>query len=103
VSDSNLMHRREPRRVDARQRLRDAQAAETSAVTAVYASETALARAVAKRDAAYAAATVAVEREVEALRGARGVLIKTSGLDRAALLLGMSRGQLRQSSRVQRD
>ena len=88
---------RMPRDVRARERLREAQQKESRAVAAVCAAGDALGRACAKRDAVYTTATVKVERAEAELDSARASLVQVSGLDRAALLLGLEAAELRKS------
>lgn len=86
-----------PRDVHARQRLREAQQQETRAVATVWTAQQALAKACAKRDAAVAAATVAVDRAQASVADAQAALVKVSGLERAAVLLGTEVTDLRRS------
>jgi hypothetical protein len=86
---------RMPRDVHARERLRQAQQAEAVAVAAVVAAIAVLDRAKSKRDVAIAAAEAVVERAAAGVADAEVALIGVSGLDRAALLLGVNRAHLR--------
>jgi len=86
-----------PRDVHARERLRDAQRAESGAVAAVYTASGALERAFAKREAAVAAANATVDRARAVLATAQAELVRVSGLDRAAALLGATKIELRRT------
>jgi len=86
-----------PRDVHARERLREAQQAESAAVAAVYAASGALDRASAKREAVVAAADTTVDRARAVLSTAQAALVRVSGLDRAAALLGATTVELRRS------
>jgi hypothetical protein len=88
---------RMPRDGRARERLREAQQQESRAVASVCAAGDRLSRARAKRDAVYVTATVKVERAEADLDSARASLVQVSGLDRAALLLGLDVAELRRS------
>ena len=81
----------------ARERLREAQAVEARTVAAVYGAESRVERAAAKRDRAREVADVWVTDAVRVLDRARADLVSVSGVDRAALLLGLSRSELRRS------
>ena len=89
---------RMPRDVRARERLREAQAAESRAVAAVCAAGEALSRACGRREATVAAATVKVEQAHAVVAHAQAALIAVSGLDRAAVLLGVDAGELRKNA-----
>jgi len=86
-----------PRDVHARERLREAQQAESGAVSAVYAASGALERAFAKREAAVAAADATVDQARAVLATAQAALVRVSGLDRAAALLGSTKVELRRT------
>lgn len=88
---------RKPADPHARERLREAQAAETRALAAVCVAEAKVASATARRDRAYAAADVWVSEAGAKLDTARADLATVSGVDRAALLLGISKAELRRS------
>lgn len=83
----------------ARDRLREAQAAEARAVGDVYAAQVAVDKAVTRRDEAIAAATAALDAANTNLDAARATLIAVSGLERAAHLLGTAKSQLRRVHR----
>lgn len=89
-----------PTDVQARERLREAQAVEATATAAVYNAHDALAAATAKRDALLAAASEAVFCADTALAASYAELISVSGLDRAALLLGLTKSELRRSAKA---
>jgi hypothetical protein len=80
-----------------RERLRQAQQAETEALHAVDRAMAAEARARAKRDTITAAASLDVERTHQAVSDAHDALVQVSGLDRAAALLGIGRRELRRA------
>jgi len=86
-----------PRDVHTRERVRDAQAAEAAAVTAVCTAQAALARQIGRRDRAIAAADATVHAAVSALADRQAGVVKVSGLERAALLLGVSKAELRRA------
>lgn len=86
---------RPPRDTRTRERLREAQHREATAVAAVCAAEQAVHRARAKRDAIVASATVTVDQAQAALEAAQSALVAVSGIDRAALLLGIDAAALR--------
>jgi hypothetical protein len=86
---------RQPRDVRARERLREAQLQEANAVAAVFAAQQVLQRVCAKRDAAVAAANATVEQARESVSSAQGALVSVSGLNRAAVLLGVKTSELR--------
>lgn len=88
---------RKPADPRARDRLREAQAAETRALATVCAAETKVASAIAKRDKACATADSWVADANSVLAVARADLVSVSGVDRAALLLGISKTELRRS------
>lgn len=88
---------RPPRDIHARERLRDAQVAEARAVSAVCTAQTAVDRAHAKREQAIAAAARAVARAERALAVAHTALVEVSGLERAAVVLGLPAKRLRQA------
>jgi hypothetical protein len=81
----------------ARERLREAQAAETQALSAVCIAEAKVESAIVKRDKAYATADSWVADANAVLDTARSELASVSGVDRAALLLGISKTELRRS------
>ncbi len=87
-----------PSDLQARERLREAQAAEARAVTAVYAADAERDKAIARRDEAVAAATTVVEAADADLAAARAGLVAVSGVDRAAILLGATRSELRRAA-----
>jgi hypothetical protein len=93
---------RMPRDVRARERLREAQQREAEAVAAVCAANHALGKARAKRDDALTAANAAVKRAQQAVDAARGELVKVSGLERTALLLGINPSELRKTPMLRR-
>lgn len=84
-----------PRDVRARERLREAQVQEAGAVAAVCAAQQRWSQAREKRDAALAAADAVVERAQAALEAAQSDLVGVSGLERAAMLLGIGTSELR--------
>ncbi|HZC72090.1 MAG TPA: hypothetical protein VE442_15460 [Jatrophihabitans sp.] len=86
---------RMPRDVRARERLREAQQQEAQALAAVCAAQDRLAKADAKRNAVLAAATAKVGQAQAGVDSAQGALVRVSGLDRAALLLGIDPAELR--------
>jgi hypothetical protein len=86
---------RMPRDVRARERLREAQQQEAQALAVVCAAQDALARTCAKRDAVLAAANGKVGQARAGVESAQGALVRVSGLDRAALLLGLDPAELR--------
>lgn len=88
---------RKPADPRARQRLREAQALESRAVATVCAAEAKVGLAVAKRDKAVAVADGWVTGAREVLDRARSDLASVSGVDRAALLLGIGKPELRRS------
>lgn len=88
---------RKPADPRARERLREAQAAETRALAAVCAAEAKLASAAARRDKAHAAADAWVTTASTLLDEARADLATVSGVDRAALLLGIGKTEVRRS------
>lgn len=88
---------RKPTDPRARERLREAQAAETRALATVCDAETRVAAAIAKRDRAYATADSWVAEANATLDVARADLASVSGADRAALLLEISKTELRRS------
>lgn len=89
-----------PRDVQARERLRQAQDAETRAVSAVCAATDALAAARRKRDKAVASADAIFAEAERDLATAQAHVVAVSGLDRASALLGMSRAALRKARAV---
>lgn len=89
--------RRTPADPRARERLREAQVAEAHAVAEVCAAEAKVATTIAKRDKARLTADAWVTEANEVLDRARAGLVSVSGLDRAALLLGIARPKLRRS------
>lgn len=95
MSDGLPRGGRLPRDVRARERLREAQLQETEAVAAICAAEEALRKACAKRDAAVAAASATVDRARASVESAQVALVRVSGLDRAAVLLGVDTATLR--------
>ncbi len=94
-------HRTRPARKPAdprfRERLREAQTAEANALAVVCAAEAKVAAALARRDKARATADTWVAEANTVLDAARAELASISGVDRAALLLGIGRGELRRS------
>jgi hypothetical protein len=84
-----------PRDVRVRERLREAQQQEAQAMAAVCAAQHALDKACTKRDAAIAAAAAVVDRAHGSVSAAQAALVMVSGLDRAAVLLGMGANDLR--------
>lgn len=95
MSDDSAGTARRPRDVHARERLRAAQRQEAQAVARVVTAQDGLGRAIAKRDSIVATADQSVQRAQRALAIAQRALVETSGLDRAAVVLGIGRGQLR--------
>jgi hypothetical protein len=92
---------KQPTDLHARERLREAQATEASATNAVYSAADVSHAAITKRDQARAAATVAVDAAEIKLAAAHAELVTVSGLDRAAMLLGVSKAALRKASKAQ--
>jgi hypothetical protein len=88
---------RRPADPRARERLREAQAAETAALAAVCAAKTKVAAAQARRTKALATAAGWVNEAATLLDAARADLAAVSGADRAALLLGIPKTELRRS------
>jgi hypothetical protein len=86
---------RMPRDTRTRERLREAQQRESESVAAVCAATDVLHKAYAKREAAIAAATSTVEQAQAAVEAAEATLVTVSGIDRAALLLGIEPTELR--------
>jgi chemotaxis regulatin CheY-phosphate phosphatase CheZ len=84
-----------PRDVGTRERLREAQLREVDAVAVVCAAQDRLRKACTKRDAAAAAATAVVDQAQASVESAQGALVQVSGLERAALLLGIDSADLR--------
>lgn len=80
-----------------RERVRQAQAVETRAVAAVCAAEAKVAKVTAQRDKARAVADAWVAGASARLDAARAELAAVSGVDRAALLLGIGKTELRRS------
>jgi hypothetical protein len=91
---------KQPTDLHARERLRDAQATEASATNAVYSATDVLHAAITKRDQARALATVAVDAAEIKLAATRVELVTVSGLDRAAMLLGVSKAALRKAAKA---
>lgn len=89
--------RKKPRDPHARERLREAQAAESRAVASVYAAEAKVEAAIIKRDNARATADGWVADATDLRDQARADLVSVSGADRAALLLGLGKLELRRS------
>jgi hypothetical protein len=89
---------RRPTDLRARERLRDAQTAEARAVTAVYAAEAGRDAAIERRDQAWAAAAALVDAAEDDLAVARAAVVTVSGLDRAAVLLGTAKADLRKAT-----
>src|SRR5262249_28932687 len=83
--------------LSARERLRAAQAAEARAVSAVLAAEAKVEAAIAKRDKAYAAADSWVAAANAVRDAARLDLASVSGVSRAAVLLDITKTELRRS------
>jgi hypothetical protein len=88
---------RKPADPRAREHLREAQAAEAGALATVCAAEAKVASMVAKRDKARATADAWVAEASALLDTARSELAAVSGLDRAAVLLGINKNELRRS------
>ena len=86
---------RRPRDARTRDRLVEAQQLEAHALAGVCAAQEGLSRACAKRDAVVARANVAVEQARATVESAQAVLIRVSGIDRAALLLAVEATALR--------
>jgi hypothetical protein len=84
-----------PKDARIRERVREAQARESSAVADVCAASDALDRACAKRDATVAAANEVVGQASKAVASAQIALVRVSGVNRAALLLGIKPSELR--------
>ena len=89
--------KKKPNDPGARERLREAQAVEARAVVAAYVAEAKVATAITKRDKAHAIAEEWVADATGLLDRARADLVSISGADRAALLLGISKLELRRS------
>lgn len=87
-----------PRDLQARERLRRAQQRESQALAAVCTAQRALDRAQGKRQAALAAADAVVEQAQTVVTDAQAGLVAVSGLERAAVLLGLDPGELRKTS-----
>jgi hypothetical protein len=88
--------------VRARERLREAQLREAEAVAAVCAAQDVLARACAKRDAVLESATAVVDQAQASVHAAQTGLVQVSGVERAALLLGVGPAELRKSANGRR-
>lgn len=88
---------KKPTDVPARQRLREAQAVEARAVADVCVAEAKVRTAITKRDKAQAIADRWVAGATELLDRARADLVSVSGVERAALLLGIGKPELRRS------
>jgi hypothetical protein len=88
---------RMPRDIRARERLREAQQAEARALTVVCSSEVALARVCRQRDEVIAAASARVAAFERELATVQASLVSISGLDRAAVLLGLEPSVLRKA------
>jgi hypothetical protein len=81
----------------ARERLREAQQREAAAVAAVFAAQGALQKACAKRDSVLASASEVVDAAQDVVAAKQAALVKVSGVDRAALLLGLAVPELRKA------
>lgn len=92
-----------PLDIRTRERMREAQLAETKAVNAVCSAQAALVRAAAKRDRAVAAADAALRRAELELAQRQAALVGVSGLDRAAALLDTTPAKLRRTTTVALD
>jgi hypothetical protein len=88
---------RKPADPSARERLREAQAAEARALSCVCDAEAKMASAIAKRDKARVTANGWVAAASALLDTARSEMASVSGADRAALLLDISKTELRRS------
>lgn len=86
-----------PRDVRARERLRAAQQAEAAAVAAVVAAQEAMRRSESRHAEAIANAQARVDKARAVLTDAQAGLVRVSGLDRAAGVLGVSRAALRRT------
>lgn len=86
---------RRPRDDHARNRLQRAQQLESEALADVYVARENVTKACSRRDAAIAVATARVEHAQRAAESAEEALVRVSGLDRAALLLGVETTTLR--------
>lgn len=84
-----------PRDARARERLREAQRQEAEALAGVCAAQDSLDKARAKHEAVLAAATAMVDRAQTAVDAAQAALVAVSGVERAAMLLGMDIAGLR--------
>ncbi|TAM90291.1 MAG: hypothetical protein EPN43_05965 [Jatrophihabitans sp.] len=87
-----------PRDVRARERMRDAQAAEARAVSAICAAQNALARVVEKRNQVVARADATVREAERSLVNKWAELVAVSGLEHAARLLGTTPAKLRRET-----
>src|SRR5438874_358068 len=88
---------KKPNDPQARARLREAQAAEARAVVAVYSAEAKVRAAITRRDGAHAVADAWVAEAAVVRDRSRAALVSISGLDRAAMLLGIDKPELRRS------
>lgn len=87
-----------PLDIRTRERMRDAQLAETRAVNAICSAQAALVRAAAKRDRAVSAADAVLGKaELELVRR-HAALVAVSGLERAAALLDTTPAKLRRTT-----
>jgi hypothetical protein len=86
-----------PKDVQARERLREAQDAEARAVSAACAAQEALAAAIGRRDTAVAAANALLAEAEQAVASAQASVVAVSGVERASVLLGVSRTVLRKA------
>ena len=86
-----------PRDVRARERLRAAQQAEAAAVAAVVVAQDAVRRSEARHAAAIANTQARIDRARAVLTDAQASLVRVSGLDRSAGVLGVSRAALRRT------
>jgi hypothetical protein len=89
--------RSRPTNIHARERLREAQAAEARALKAVCRAETALIAARNKRDESIAKADAAVSNAEKIVAATQAELVGISGLDRAARLLAHDKTVLRKT------
>lgn len=87
-------HIKNPRDLQARERLQEAQQAEAHAVADVYRAEAELAKTQTKHDATVAAAAAAADRAKADVVRVRAALVGVSGRLRAAQLLGLKPADL---------
>jgi hypothetical protein len=97
MTNRSISAGRYPRDMQARERLRHAQRAETRAVGAVSKAQEVLAAASRKRDTAVVASDAIVVDAERSLAVAQAQLVKVSGIDRACALLGVTRATLRKA------